>query len=53
MEQAKQLLTEDGWGFTNKNWQKIVNYRPQVLAFNLVVKASDESRMKVAENIKV
>ena len=51
-EQAKQLLSEDGWTFTNRNWQKNINYRTQSIALNLVVKASDENRVKVAENIK-
>lgn len=51
-EQAKQILVEDGWSFKNKYWQKIVNYKTQRISLNLVVRASDTSRVSVAENIK-
>ncbi len=52
IEQAKQLLVDEGWNYKNKYWQKTINYRTQRLSFNLVVKATDTSKVKVAENIK-
>lgn len=52
IEQAKQILIEDGWQFKYKYWQKTVNYYTQKISLNLVVKASDELRLSVAENIK-
>lgn len=52
VEQAKQLLTDNGWIYRNKIWQKTENYRTQQLAINLVVKASNANQVAVAENIK-
>lgn len=52
LEQAKQLLVDNGWVYRNKSWQKTENYRTQKLTLNLVVKASDRSKVLVAENIK-
>lgn len=51
-EQAKQILVDDGWSYKYKYWQKNVNYKTQKISLNLVVKASDATRVKVAENIK-
>lgn len=51
-EQAKQILTENGWTFRNNSWQKTENYRTQTIALNLLVKASDSTRVQVAQNIE-
>lgn len=51
LDQAQKILTENGWTFKNKNWQKIENYKTQKLQLNLVVKASDSNRILVAQNI--
>ena len=52
LEQAKQILVDDGWNYKYKYWQKTVNYRTQRISLNFVVKSSDTSRVSVAENIK-
>lgn len=52
IEQAKQILVDDGWNYKNKYWQKTVNYKTQKISFNFVVKSSDTVRVSVAENIK-
>ena len=52
LEQAKQILVDDGWSYKYKYWQKTVNYRTQRILLNFVVKSSDTSRVSVAENIK-
>lgn len=52
LEQAKQILVDDGWSYKYKYWQKTVNYRTQRISLNFVVKASDTNRVSVAENIK-
>lgn len=52
LEQAKQILTDNGWTYKYKNWQKTENYKTQRISLNFVVKASDENRVKVAGNIK-
>lgn len=52
LEQAKQVLIDDGWSYKNKYWQKVINYRTQRIMLNFVVKASDVTRVTVAENIK-
>ena len=51
-EQAKQILIENGWVFRNQTWQKTENYKTERIALNLLVKASDSSKIAVAENIK-
>lgn len=52
IEQAKQILLDDGWNYKNKYWQKTANYKTQKILFNFVVKSSDIVRVSVAENIK-
>lgn len=52
VEQAKLLLVDNGWHYKNKYWQKTLNNRTQKIALNFVVKASDVTRVAVAENIK-
>ena len=52
LEQAKQLLTDNGWSYRNNYWQKTENYRTQRLTLNLLVKASDTAKVSVAQNIK-
>ncbi len=52
LEQAKQILVDDGWSYKYKYWQKTVNYRTQRISLNFVVKASDANRVAVAQNIK-
>lgn len=52
VEQAKQLLTDNGWTYRNSYWQKTEDRKTQKLSLNLLVKASDASKVQVAENIK-
>ena len=52
LEQAKQLLVDNGWSYKNNYWQKTENYKTQKLSLNLLVKAKDSSKVAVAENIK-
>lgn len=51
-DQAKEVLTQNGWVYKNNYWQKIENYKTQKIALNLAVKASDQTRVKVAQNIQ-
>ena len=52
LEQAKQILVDDGWNYKYKYWQKTVNYKTQRITLNFVVKSTDTTRVSVAENIK-
>lgn len=52
VEQAKQLLVDNGWSYRSGNWQKTENYKTQNLRLNLLVRASDASKVAVAENIR-
>ncbi|MCI8760770.1 MAG: peptide ABC transporter substrate-binding protein [Clostridia bacterium] len=52
IEQGKQILADNGWRYTGGGWQKTENYKTQRLGLNLLVKASDASKVAVAENIK-
>lgn len=52
LEQAKQILIDNGWTYTSKYWQKYENYKSQRIVLNLAVKASDSVKVAIAENIK-
>ena len=52
VEQAKQLLTTSGWSYRSGYWQITENYKTQRLVLNLLVRASDTTKVAVAENIK-
>ena len=52
IDKAKAILQDNGWTYSKKTWQKVVNYKTMRLRFNLVVNSNNESRVQVAENIK-
>lgn len=52
LEQAKQVLIDAGWSYRSGNWQKTENYKIQRLTLSLLVRASDASKVAVAENIR-
>ena len=52
LKKAKQFLIDDGWTYQYSYWQRYVNYRTQRISLNFVVKSTDKTRVKVAENIK-
>lgn len=49
---AKQILEQNGWQFKYNRWQKTVNYSTKTLSFKIVVQASNQTRVSVAEMIK-
>lgn len=51
-ELAKQTLQNNGWEFKYNYWQKYVNYYTRKLNFKLVVNASNQVRVRIAEMIK-
>ncbi len=52
LEQAKQILVENGWNYRSQYWQKTENGKTERMVLNLLVKASDASKVAVAQNIK-
>ena len=50
--QARQILEQNGWTYTNNRWQKRINYTTRTINFRLVVQASNQARVSVAELIK-
>ncbi len=52
LEQAKQILVENGWKYRSQYWQKTENGKTERMVLNLLVKASDASKVAVAQNIK-
>lgn len=52
LDEKWNLLTDAGWNQKNGTWQKYENYRTSVIELNLVVRASDGTRCRAAENIK-
>lgn len=52
LEQGKQILVDNGWNYVSRYWQKTENYKTQRLTLNFLVRASDSSKVAVAENIK-
>lgn len=51
-ELSKQILEQNGWVFKNNKWQKTENYSIKTLNFKIVVQASNQTRVSVAEMIK-
>ena len=51
-ELAERILEENGWEFKYNRWQKTENYYTKTLTFKIVVQASNQSRINVAEMIK-
>ncbi len=52
LDEKWNLLSEAGWTQKNGIWQRYENYRTINLEFNLVVRASNGTRCRAAENIK-
>ena len=52
LDEKWNLLTSAGWNQKNGTWQKYDNYRTSVIELNLVVRASNGTRCRAAENIK-
>lgn len=50
--EAKRLLEEGGWALKNNRWQKVENYRTLTINLRLVVQATNQTRVTVAEMIK-
>ena len=51
-EEKNNLLGSSGWEWKNGVWQRLINYRTNMLELNLVVRASDGTRCRAAEDIK-
>ena len=49
---AKQILEQNGWIYKYDKWQKTENYTTKTLNFKIVVQASNQTRVNVAEMIK-
>ncbi len=49
---ATQTLEENGWILKNNRWQKTENYYTRTINFRIVVQASNQARVSVAEMIK-
>ena len=49
---AQQILQQAGWEYKYNRWQKTENYYTRTLTFRLVVQASNQIRVNVAEMIK-
>ncbi len=51
-EQAKKVLSDNGWVYKNNTWRKTEDYRTIKLNLTLTVNESNAKRVSVAENIK-
>ena len=49
---AKQILEQNGWEYKYNRWQKTENYYTKTLSFKIVVQASNQTRVAVADMIK-
>ena len=49
---AKQILEQNGWVYKYDKWQKTQNYYTRTLSFKIVVQASNQTRVTIAEMIK-
>ncbi len=51
-EKAKETLEEAGWKYRYGYWRKTENYNTQYINLDLIVDSSNETRVKVAEEIE-
>lgn len=51
-EEAKQILSQDGWEYKSNKWRKKVEGKTLELTFSISVNGNDSKRIAVAENIK-
>ena len=49
---AISILQNNGWEYKYNRWQKKINYRTKRIKLNLVVQASNQTRVTIAEMIK-
>ena len=49
---AISILQNNGWEYKYNRWQKVINYRTKRIKLNLVVQASNQTRVTIAEMIK-
>ena len=49
---AKRLLVENGWKYSSRRWTNTVNYRYLKIELNLVVDKTENSMVKIANNVK-
>lgn len=52
LDETANLLSSSGWAIKNGAWQKVINYKTNIIELNMVVRAKDNTRCKAAENIK-
>ena len=49
---AIQILEDNGWEYKYNRWQQYINYNTKIINFKLVVQASNNTRVAIAEIIK-
>ncbi len=52
IEEAKNILQNDGWTYKNNSWQKVINKKTISLSFSITVNGDNELNVAVGENIK-
>ena len=49
---ANEILVNNGWEYKYNRWQRYINYTTQIINLKLVVQASNDARVAVADMIK-
>lgn len=52
LEEANQILIQNGWEYKNNKWRKNIGGRVTELTFSISVNSDNQARLAVAENIK-
>ena len=52
IDTAIQILEDNGWEYKYNRWQQYINYSTKIINFKLVVQASNETRVAIADIIK-
>lgn len=52
VDKAREALETAGWNYKNNKWQKVENYTTKTINLKLVVQATNQTRITVAEMIK-
>ena len=51
VEEARNILQNDGWTYRNNSWQKTINGRTTTLSFYLTVNVDNDLNVAIGENI--
>lgn len=52
IDKAREILETSGWNYKNNKWQKVENYVTRTINLKLIVQATNQTRITIADMIK-